>query len=87
VVQDKKDMGSGKKTFIRKTGANGVGLYKWSPDTSVDKKVNDNVGSEYFCSTPSGSQGEDNAVTYVYDIVVVLGLPVRTAYVQCDYVV
>ena len=83
----KKGLHSDKKIFIRKTGANGVGVYKWSPDTSVNKKVNNNVGSVYFCSTPSGSQGEDNAVTYVYDIVVVLGLPVRTAYVQCNYVV
>ena len=31
-------MASNKKTFIRKTGGNGVGLYKWSPDTEVDKK-------------------------------------------------
>ena len=80
-------MGSGKKTFIRKTGGNGAGLYKWSPDTSMDKKVDDNVGSVYFCSTPPGSQGEDNAVTYVFSIAVILGLPIRTAYVQCDYVV
>ena len=80
-------MGSGKKTFIRKTGGNGAGLYKWSPDTSVDKKVDDNVGSLYSCSTPPGSQGEDNAVTYVFNTVIVLGLPLRTAYVQCNYVV
>lgn len=80
-------MGSSKKTFIRKTGGNGAGLYKWSPDASIDKKVVDDVGSAYFCSTPPGSQGKDNVVTYVYNIVVVVGLPVRTAYVQCDYVV
>ena len=80
-------MGSSKKTFIRKTGLNGAGLYKWSPDTSVDKKVNDNTFNLYSCSTPIGTQGEDNAVTYVYDIVVVLGVPIKTAYVQCNYVV
>ena len=80
-------MGSSKKTFIRKTGGNGAGLYKWSPDASIDKKVVDDVGSAYFCSTPQVVKVKITFVTYVYDIVVVVGLPVRTAYVQCDYVV
>ena len=80
-------MASNKKTFIRKTGGNGAKLYKWSPDTSLDKKVDSDDFGLYSCSTPIGTQGEDNAVTYVYNTVVVIGVPVKTAYVQCNYVV
>ena len=29
---------NGQKVFVRKSGANGVGLYKWSPGSS-DKKA------------------------------------------------
>lgn len=81
-------MASNDKKYIRKTGLGGAGLYKWSPDTSIQKNPNNNnIGGGYFCSTPIGTQGEDNVVTYTYNVVVVLGLPVKTPYVQCDYVV
>tara|TARA_R100001015_G_C4632492_1_gene196089 strand:- start:1150 stop:1395 length:246 start_codon:yes stop_codon:yes gene_type:complete len=80
-------MASNDKKYIRKTGLGGAGLYKWSPDTSVKKNPNkNNIGGIHSCSTPIGTQGNDNSVTYTYNVVVVLGQPTRTAYVQCDYV-
>jgi len=82
-------MGLGKKVFIRKSGANGANLYKWSPDTS-DKKARRSsaigVAPNYFCTTPLGSQGNDFIVTYTYNVVIVSGQEERHAYVQCDYV-
>lgn len=81
-------MGLGKKIFVRKSGANGANLYKWSPETS-DKKARKDSGaaaSRYFCTTPMGSQGNDFIVTYTYNVVVVAGQEQRHAYVQCDYV-
>ena len=82
-------MGLGKKVFIRKSGANGANLYKWSPDDSqkkAKKGIGDGGGENYFCTTPLGSQGNDFIVTYTYVVVVVGGQSTRTAYVQCDYV-
>lgn len=82
-------MGLGKKVFIRKSGANGANLYKWSPETS-DKRARRSSGAgrvpNYFCTTPLGSQGNDFIVTYTYNVVVVAGQEERHAYVQCDYV-
>lgn len=82
-------MGLGKKVFIRKSGANGADLYKWSPDTS-DKRARKSSAtgavSNYFCTTPLGSQGNDYKVTYTYVVVLLNGESIRTAYVQCDYV-
>lgn len=80
-------MASGDKKYIRKTGLGGAGLYKWSPDTSLKKNPNNNnTGGGNSCSAPIGTQGDDNLVTYTYNVVVVLGQPIKTAYVQCDYV-
>ena len=79
-------MASNDKKYIRKTGLGGAGLYKWSPETSVEKNPNNNTGSGHSCSTPIGTQGNDNSVTYTYNVVVVLGQATRTAYAQCDYV-
>tara|TARA_Y100001937_G_C7130988_1_gene337368 strand:+ start:249 stop:491 length:243 start_codon:yes stop_codon:yes gene_type:complete len=79
-------MASNDKKYIRKTGLGGAGLYKWSPETSVEKTPNNNTGSGHSCSAPIGTQGNDNSVTYTYNVVVVLGQATRTAYVQCDYV-
>lgn len=79
-------MGLGKKIFIRKSGANGASLYKWSPDDTERKAKKSSRVSNYFCSTPIGSQGNDFIVTYTYVVVVVGGQSTRTAYVQCDYV-
>lgn len=82
-------MALGKKIFIRKSGADGANLYKWSPDTS-DKKARKSsaIGavSNYFCTTPLGSQGNDFIVTYTYNVVILAGQEERHAYVQCDYV-
>lgn len=82
-------MGLGKKVFIRKSGANGASLYKWSPidDNKKATKVDARLKSNYFCSTPLGTQGNDFIVTYTYNIVIVGAELTRTAYVQCDYVV
>jgi hypothetical protein len=81
-------MAISKKVFVRKSGANGAGLYKWSPDTSEKKAKKDSgagVG-KYFCTTPIGSQGNDFITTYVYNVVILNGIGYRHAYVQCDYV-
>ena len=79
---------NGQKVFVRKSGADGVGLYKWSPGSSDKKAIkNSAIGvSNYFCSAPLGSQGNDFIVTYTYDVVIVGGQVERHAYVQCDYV-
>mgnify|MGYP003624790370 CR=1 FL=1 len=79
-------MGLGKKVFVRKSGANGADLYKWSPDEFTKKSVSSGVGKNYFCSTPIGSQGNDYIYTYSYIIVVVGSDLIRSAYFQCDYV-
>jgi len=82
-------MALGKKVFIRKSGANSAGLYKWSPSDD-DKKATKRGGglrSNYFCSTPLGTQGNDFIVTYTYNVVIVGADVERHAYVQCDYVV
>ena len=79
-------MGLDKKVFVRKSGANGAGLYKWSPDESVKKNVRSSSVSNYFCSTPLGSQGNDFINTYSYVIVVVGSDLTRSGYFQCDYV-
>lgn len=81
-------MGLGKKVFVRKSGANGANLYKWSPDTSEKKAKKDlgDANGEYFCTTPIGSQGNDFITTYTYNVVVLSGIAYRHAYVQCDYV-
>ncbi len=79
-------MGLGKKVFVRKSGANGAGLYKWSPDDSQKKGKKKKRASSYFCSTPWGSQGNDFKVTYTYNVVIVGADVERHAYVQCDYV-
>jgi len=81
-------MGLGKKVFIRKSGANGARLYKWSPDDTTKKarKKDGNFKTKYYCSTPIGSQGNDLVVTYTYNVVIVGGQVTKAAYVQCDYV-
>lgn len=79
-------MGLGKKVFVRKSGANGAGLYKWSPDEFSKKSVKSITGANYFCSTPTGSQGNDFINTYSYVIVISGNDLTRSAYVQCDYV-
>lgn len=80
-------MGLGPKVFVRKNGnQRGGRLYKWSPDTSQKKSRRSEELPRYFCSTPVGSQGNDFKTTYSYVIVVLSGVAVRTAYVQCDYV-
>ena len=80
----------GQKVFVRKSGANGAGLYKWSPQDADKKSKKSSAGgpgSNYFCSTPWGSQGNDFKVTYTYNVVIIVGQVERHAYVQCDYVV
>jgi len=81
-------MGLGKKVFVRKSGANGAELYKWSPDTSDKKSKKDsNINLDnYFCTTPIGTQGNDFITTYVYNIVILGPKTEKHAYVQCDYV-
>ncbi len=82
-------MGLGKKQFSRKQGLQKGGkLYKWSPGAQDKKAVRGSkaVNSNYFCTTPNGSQGNDFISTYSYVIVVLNGQAHRTAYVQCDYV-
>lgn len=82
-------MGLGKKQFNRKQGfQKGGKLYKWSPGAQDKKAVKNSKSatSNYFCTTPNGSQGNDFISTYTYVIVVVNGQAQRTAYVQCDYV-
>tara|TARA_R100000900_G_scaffold140136_1_gene120249 strand:+ start:3467 stop:3709 length:243 start_codon:yes stop_codon:yes gene_type:complete len=75
-----------KKVFVRKSGANGTGLYKWSPDESEKRKTRSSSAPNYFCSTPLGSQGNDFIYTYSYIIVLVGSELTRSAYFQCDYV-
>lgn len=82
-------MGLGKKVFVRKSGANGANLYKWSPQDDAAKKAKKSAGAaraRYFCTTPLGTQGNDFIVTYTYNIVIVGANVERHAYVQCDYV-
>ena len=76
-----------KKQFGRKQGfQKGGKLYKWSPVCDDKKAVKSSKPiSNYFCTTPNGSQGNDFVSTYSYVIVVIAGKAVRTAYVQCDY--
>ena len=77
----------GQKVFIRKSGANGANLYRWSPgDSEKRPKKKTKKISNYFCSTPFGSQGNDFNVTYTYNVVIVGKDVERHAYVQCDYV-
>jgi hypothetical protein len=76
-----------KNVFIRKSiGPKGGDIYKWSPDRSVKKNNNTKTSKPYFCKTPLGGQGDDFKVRYVYNVVVVLAIVERHAYVQCDYV-
>ena len=77
----------GQKVFVRKSGANGANLYKWSPDNSNRKAKKGKQQPSYFCSTPIGTQGNDFKVTYTYNVVIVGAEVERHAYVQCDYVV
>ena len=77
----------GQKVFVRKSGADGANLYKWSPQDSDKKAKRVNQSANYFCSTPFGTQGNDFIVTYTYIVVVVGQDLTRPAYVQCDYVV
>lgn len=62
-------------------------LYRWAPDTEITKKKKkvEKVVVE-GCSATAGSQGVDNDVTYVYELVNLNNVLTRIAYVACDYV-
>ena len=81
---------SDKKLYSRKTGYGyrSQKLYLWSPETDIKKvnqnRVNISVGPS--CTATSGSQGYDNIVGYVYNLVVIDGIQKNLAYVECNYV-
>jgi hypothetical protein len=61
-------------------------LYRWSPETEITKKQKTVVAPETGCEATPSSQGIDNNVTYVYEVVNNNGVLSRIAYVACDYV-
>ena len=78
-------MGLKRKEFTRKPSAGGQ-LYRWKPETSITKKGRTDRVAEVGCSATPSSQGFDNDVTFVYNVVNNNGVLSRIAYVACDYV-
>ena len=79
----------GRKVFVRKNGnQKGGSLYKWSPfDSDKKGRITLNDDKVYFCSTPLGEDGNDFISTYSYNVIYLNNKLIRTAYVQCDYVI
>ena len=74
-----------KSVFVRKTG--GFDVYKWSPLPNNFERKREEPRPVYFCAAKAGSQGDDNATTYAYNVIFVDGSLKKLAYVACDYVV
>jgi hypothetical protein len=66
----------------------GSKLYTWSPVPISKPKATTNGGNQtpYYCNALPYSQGQDWVTTYCYNLVVVMGIQERLAYVECDYV-
>jgi len=75
-----------KQIFCRKPY--GQNLYRWSPDASITKIVNDTAKEtevEYCTATPY-SMGEDYKTKYCYRTIEADGKIKKLAYVTCGYV-
>ena len=79
-------MAINRKEFTRKPSAGTGFLYRWKPETEITKKTKTAIVAEVGCEATPSSQGIDNNVTYVYEIVNNSGVLSRIAYVACDYV-
>ena len=79
-------MAINRKEFTRKPNASSGFLYRWKPETDIIKKTKSVIINEVGCDATPSSQGIDNNVTYVYELVNNNGVLSRIAYVACDYV-
>ena len=78
------------KKFLRNKPTNGGFKYKWSPTQDLPKDIDvrntkrkkDNI-LKNFCNATPFSQGIDNKVKYVYEVI---SFTENKAYVECDYV-
>ena len=61
-------------------------LYRWSPETDINKHKNAKEQAELSCTATPSSQGSDDFVTYTYEVINTNGVLSRLAYVACDYV-
>lgn len=79
-----------RKLYANKTvyGGRPQILYLWSPETDIKKSGSSGKTGKIgpSCTATKGSQGYDNVVGYVYNLVVVNGIQQDLAYVECNYV-
>jgi hypothetical protein len=81
-----------KRCFSRKTnyGKGQSQPYTWCVDTNLAQVPGSGVKKggipKPFCNAKKGSQGIDNIIGYVYNLIVVNGIQQKLAYVECDYV-
>jgi hypothetical protein len=60
-------------------------LYSWSPGTN-DKVVQKKDAVGAVVTSVGCNLIEDNNVTYVYELLFINNVPVKSPYVMCDYV-
>lgn len=74
-----------REKFSRKPHG-GQFIYLWKPETEITKRGKKEKTVDVGCEATANSQGIDNNVTYVYEVVNTNGVLSRIAYVACDYV-